>query len=365
MKIGIDATVLTRELTGVGIYTARLIKALCEAIDEEQILLFAHKDLVPEIPEGDNLTIIKQYAPNFHIFLQTILPFLINKRDVDVFHGPNFYLPLLGNTPKVVTIHDLSAQLFPDQHSLKHRLSQKMLKPSLKAADKVIAVSKSTSRDLVEHGYAERAKIEVVHNGVDPEYTPQRKGKVESIKEKYALPDRFILFVGTLEPRKNVISLIEAFRELVSEGREMKLVLAGGKGWGYKEIYRRVEDLDLEERVIFTGYVPSDDLPALYSAAEIFCYPSLYEGFGLPPLEAARCKTPVVTSRRSSLPEIIGDGGLLVDPSQPTEIAQALLRILEDHGLRKELVEKGKRRAEQFTWKRCARKTLEIYKDLT
>jgi len=363
VRIGFDATILTRPLTGVGVYTARLVEALARTARFDEVFIFAHKPLFglsDELP----VNIVSRRSPNAHIFVQFILPRLLKEYDIDVLHGPNFYLPLISKTPSVVTVHDLSAQLFPEQHSHKHRLSQKLLRPSLKKADRIIAVSEATARDIEGFWSGVKNKVKIVYNGIDSDFKPASDDKISKIRKQYRLPEKFVLFVGTLEPRKNVARLVEAYSDARDNLDGAKLVIAGGKGWLFDEIFTKVEKLGISDEVLFTGYIPREDLPALYSAAEVFCYPSLYEGFGFPPLEAAACGTPVLTSNRSSIPEIMNDAALLVNPESIEEISRGLVRLFRDDGLRKDLIERGQERASMFNWKKTALKTLAIYKNL-
>jgi glycosyltransferase involved in cell wall biosynthesis len=203
-------------------------------------------------------------------------------------------------------------------------------------------------------------KVEVVYNGVDPSFRPLPADEVGAFRRERGLPDRFILFVGTLEPRKNVARLVEAYARLPE--RRPALVLVGGKGWLYDEIFGRVEALNLSREIHCAGYVPADDLPWWYNAAELFVYPSLYEGFGLPPLEAMACGTPVVTSTASSLPEVVGSAGLMVDPTEIEELTTAMERMLKDRDMRQQMRAAGLAQAQRFSWVETARRTVETYR---
>ncbi len=362
MRIGFDATILSKRLTGVGIYTKSLITALLQVDSGIEIVLFSHKD-ISFFNDNPRVEKIIEKSLNQQAFIQGKLKGLIDKHSIDVFHGPNFYLPRRGKTPMAVTVHDLSAQFMPSQHSLKHRLSQIFLKPSLKRADRIITVSKATEDELVRYYSRCADKIHVVYNGVSDRFSPAGDEEKKRIKKDLGLPERFILFVGTLEPRKNLRGLLLAYAQL-REKFYFKLVIAGGKGWMESDIPKIIAENKLENDVLFTGYIDSERLPALYSTADIFAYPSFYEGFGLPPLEAMACGTPVVTSNRSSLPEVAGDAAILVDPDDVGDIAVELKRIIEDEELRNGLIKKGLTRAKKFTWDRCATKTLAIYREL-
>jgi len=289
----------------------------------------------------------------------------------------------------VVTIHDLGYLYYPEAHRLVDRLYLNLsTRYNARAATHLIADSSATKRDLIERYGIEPDKITVVYPGYDvlslskgneTTFQPVRDEEaIEAVKARYGIAGDYVLFVGTLQPRKNLIRLIEAFSpstrlrraQSSRSGRRLsnpqspisnlQLVIAGKKGWLYEEIFQQVEELELEGKVVFTGYVVAGDLPALLSGAGLFVFPSLYEGFGLPVLEAMACGTPVICSNASSLPEVAGDAALLVDPLDVEGLAAAMERVLGDEALRAELIERGFERARKFSWERCARETLDV-----
>jgi glycosyltransferase involved in cell wall biosynthesis len=231
---------------------------------------------------------------------------------------------------------------------------------SVRRARRVIAVSESTKNDLVKIYGISPAKIDVVHNGVDASFQPLPADQVASFRQQKRLPDRFILFVGTLEPRKNIVRLIEAYAMLPKE--RPPLVLVGGKGWFYDEIFARVEELELTGDVRFAGFVPAEELPLWYNAADLFVYPSIYEGFGLPALEAMACGTAVITSTASSLPEVVGEAGQLVDPADTDAMANAMAQVLAKSDLQQEMIAAGLAQAAGFSWHNAARGTVDSYR---
>jgi glycosyltransferase involved in cell wall biosynthesis len=233
---------------------------------------------------------------------------------------------------------------------------------SARRARRVIAISESTKRDVVKLLGVPPDRVYVVYCGVDDTFRPLPAADVAQFRRERALPDRFILFLGTLEPRKNVKTLVQAYgRWRVAESDVPKLVVAGGKGWFYDQIFAEVERLGLTGEVIFPGYVMQQELPLWYNASDIFVYPSRYEGFGLPVLEAMTCGTPVVTTNVASLPEVAGDAALLVSPDDEAQLLDAMRRASSDGSLRQEMVTKGLARAADFTWARTARQTLDAY----
>jgi len=283
---------------------------------------------------------------------------------IDIFHATDFVLPPVRQARTILTVHDLTFMRLPEcaEAGLRAYLD-KVVPRSIQRADLVLADSQSTKKDLIELLGVSPDKIEVVYAGVERRFRPMEgEMALHRVKKRYGLNFPFILSLGTLEPRKNFTRLIEAYALMRDRG--LKLVIAGGKGWLYDEIFAKVEELGLEDKIIFPGFVADGDLPALYNLAELFVFPSLYEGFGLPPLEAMACGTPVVTSDRPSLPEVVGGAGLMVEATHDQELARAMERVLTDENLRREMREKGLRQAAKFTWEAAAEKLLDVYRRL-
>jgi glycosyltransferase involved in cell wall biosynthesis len=245
-------------------------------------------------------------------------------------------------------------------HPAKRLYLRALTRASVRRARRVITVSEHAAEEAQRLLDLNPGKIDVVYHGVDPRFHPRSAADVAAFREHQGLPERFVLFLGTLEPRKNLVRLIEAFHRL--DAPDVALVLAGGRGWYEEEIFASVERLNLTERVIFPGYVPGEDLPLWYDAATVFAYPSLYEGFGMPVTEALASGVPTLTSDRSSLPEAAGDAALLVDPTDVDAIAQGLHRLLTDGTLRETLRQRGLSHAAQFTWQRMAAQTADVYR---
>jgi glycosyltransferase involved in cell wall biosynthesis len=292
---------------------------------------------------------------------QFLQPWSVRRAGVDLLHCPAFVGPLASTCPTVITVHDLSFLFFPQNFRAMNRIYLKTLtRLSVRRARRIIAVSESTRRDLVHQYGLPPAKVDVVYNGVDAAFRPLPTTEVAAFRRRAGLPDRFLLFVGTLEPRKNVARLIEAYARL-PEGRP-PLLLVGGKGWLYDEIFARVEELNLTHEVRHVGYVPATELPLWFNAAELFVYPSLYEGFGLPALEAMACGTAVVASSASSLPEVVGEAGRLADPFDTEALSSAMSQVLTHQEQREELREAGLKQAQAFTWPKAARQTVGTYR---
>ena len=293
---------------------------------------------------------------------QTVLPFQLVKEGIDLVHSLAFVQPLFSSCPGVVTIYDLSFLLFPEGFNPWKRLYLRCMTPySARRSRRVIALSQSTKSDLSRLFGVPKAKIEVIPCGIDPRFRPLNGNLVSRFRQGRGLPERMILFVGTIEWRKNVSLLLEAYAQ-INKDVPHALVLAGARGWGADGIFAQAEELGLAD-VIFAGYVEQEELPLWYNAADLLAYPSLYEGFGLPPLEAMASGTPVLTSNISSLPEVVGDAGILVDPQNAGEIAREMLKVLRDKGLQEEMRKRGLERAKRFTWQGAAEETIRVYEE--
>ncbi len=295
---------------------------------------------------------------------QAVQPVEARRQRLDLIHAPFCVGPLLSGCPQVVSIHDLSFFRYPELfRPMNRRYLQPATRMSAHRARLVVASSESTRRDVIEILGVPPVRVAVVYLGVDAEMRPVKdREQLAAFRQSRGLPEHMILFLGTLEPRKNLPTLLAAFARLCRRpGFAHYLVIAGGKGWYYGEIDAAVQRLGLGGRVLFPGYVPDGELPLWYSAADLFVYPSLYEGFGLPPLEALACGTPVVTSDASSMPEVVGDAGLVVPPLDDEALAGAMARLLEDADLVAALRLRGLARAREMSWQRVARETAQLY----
>ncbi len=363
MRIGIDYTAAVCQKAGIGRYTRCLVRALAELDRRNEYVLFAAGGKrLGNWPQNFRTRSMPLSDYTFALLwhrLRLPLPVESFIGRVDLFHSPDFTLPPTW-ARTVLTVHDLSFLRVPHCADVHLRAYlEKAVPRSVQRADLVLADSESTKRDLVELLDVSPEKIKVIYPGVEERFRPiEDKPTLEEVRKRYGFPQHFILSLGTLEPRKNLVRLIEAFSSLATH---CSLVIVGRKGWLYDDIFDAVERWGLQGRVVFPGFVADEDLPALYNLAELFVFPSLYEGFGLPPLEAMACGVPVVTSNSSSLPEVVGDAGLMVDPLDTEGLARAMKRALEDEALREKMTKRGLNRAGRFTWRKAAEQLLEIY----
>jgi len=296
---------------------------------------------------------------------QIVQPWAAWRERLDLLHVPVYVGPILSSCPVVATIHDLSFYLYPELFRPLNRIYlQSLTRRTAERAQGLIAVSANTRDDIVRVLGVSEKKVSVIPNGVSSDLHPiDDPERIGALRRRYGLPDHMILFLGTLEPRKNIRTLLEAYALLRQRNNlTHHLVIAGGKGWHYGEIYAAVERLGLEDRVMFPGYIPWRELALWYNAADLFVYPSLYEGFGLPPLEAMACGTPVVVANTSSLPEVVGDAGVLVDPNDEQALAKAMSDVLSDPVRQRALREAGLSRAEAFSWQATAVQTAKLYR---
>jgi glycosyltransferase involved in cell wall biosynthesis len=348
---------------GIHQYIYHLLRHLGQADDKlRYTILLGEGTLPPNV----SLTPLRSRWPTSRapvrvLWEQLVQPWVLRRIKASLMHGPVFIAPLLTPCPTVVTIHDLSFIRLPDLFRPANRLYLKVLtRLSAQRARRLIAVSAHTAAETTHLLGVSPERIDVVYHGVDPAFRPLPADEVAAFRQHQGLPERFVLAVGTLEPRKNQARLVEAFAHIRDD--QVKLVLVGGKGWLHDELFARVEELRLDREVIFPGYVMNDELPMWYNAATVFAYPSLYEGFGMPVLEAQACGTPVLTSNIPPLPEAAGDAALMVDPYDVEALTAGLNRLLTDEPLRQALRERGLAHASQFSWTNTARETTCVYR---
>jgi glycosyltransferase involved in cell wall biosynthesis len=302
------------------------------------------------------------YTPSHHRLESVALGLELLPRRIDLLHSPDFIPPRFGAKKTVITVHDLAFLLFADiQTADSLRYYAGGIRRAVKQADRIIAVSAATRDDLVRLLDVPRQKISVIWEGLHPQFRPMESDAVRPILDRYHLPDDYILFVGTIEPRKNIPNLLKAYALLKTRP---KLVLVGQKGWLSDPVFDAIHALKLTEEVVWLEDVPFTDLPALYNGARVHILPSLYEGFGFPPLEAMACGTPTIVSDRGALREVAGEAALFIDPDAPESIAGALEQLLTDDSLRADLRARGLEHVKQFTWRAAAEKTLALYEEV-
>ncbi|MFN8490359.1 MAG: glycosyltransferase family 1 protein [Caldilineaceae bacterium] len=375
MHIAINAQLLSDEATyrgaGVSNYSRHLLTHLGQcAVTKGTALRFTAFVNTAHF-RADGIALVKTRLPLAQplprvVWEQSVLPVKLHQMQADLVHGLVNVLPLATKIPGVVTVHDLSFVRMPEKfRTVKRFYLARLCRLSVAKAAHVIAVSQQTADDLMHYFACPAAKISVVHNGVAEAFRPGNAAEIEAFRQARHLPPRFLLYLGTLEPRKNLVLLVKAFARWRAQTRqadqEVKLILAGARGWFYTEIFRLVTELKLEQSVFFPGFIPEAELPNWYRAAEGFVYPSLFEGFGLPVLEAMACGTPVLCSDVPSLREVAGDSALTFAPHSEAALAAGLALLTSQPALQAELQQKALARAQLFSWQRTAQATLAVY----
>lgn len=367
MKVGIDASPLRVPSGGIRRYTEELIHGLLRMDSQHRLVLYGVPIDVPtRSPKLRPFTQIDRDPLHFpgKRFLDRICIAGADRR-IDVYHGTNYWAPMFGQIPTVVTIHDLTVQLLPENHPFSRRLAHRLLPAICRRATRIIADSDQTKRDLIQLYHLDDEKIDIVHLGVGSDFRPVvDETALSKVRAKYRLPSRFFLYIGALDPRKNLETLIEAVALLHRGNSGDALVIAGTGIPAYEKRLRiQVRDLGLipDRDVRFCGYVEERDLAALYSASELFVFPSRYEGFGLPPLEAMACGTPVVLSRNSAMADVFAGACDMVDESDPRILAEAIQIALADHNRRQVLIKHGLELARSRGWENVAAETIAVY----
>jgi len=371
MNIGFDISAQSLPRSGMGQYQYHLLRHLLEIDHQNFYNLYAFN-----FRNRKRFKEIKFPAKNYKIKVLPIpqrliiLWWMMMRRPYlerltgkcDVYHLSEICIPPVKKAKTVAFIHDLTTILFPEHHKRSNVFLHSKRFKNIHKVDAILTNSESTKKDIIKHLKIKTEKIFVTYLGADECFRPMNEAEVEPVLQKYKIRKPYILFVGTLEPRKNVETLISAFDQLKAKHQILhQLVLVGQKGWLYKNIFRAIESSPNKSDIRYTDYVPDIDLPALMNGAEVFVYPSFYEGFGLPVLEAMQCGAPVITSDISSMPEVGGEACLYINPDSADELTKSIFEVINDAGLQKNLSEKGVERAKQFSWEKCARETLKVY----
>lgn len=384
MRIALDALILHGRYAGVEHYVHQLIVALRRQDRENEYLVYVPRDAATREFNAENFAVRRapfsgRQKVRRVMWQQLAMPSSLAAERVELLHGPAYVLPLQARCRRVVTVHDVIVFARPDLAKASNRWHYRTVVPRAVArADRVITLSRHARDALLRHLEVEPQKIVVSYQGVRETFCPVTdEPRLGGVRERYDLPGRFFLFVGQIEPKKNVMACIEAMREYARRGGPpAKLVIAGKIGWRARAFTRAIADPTVREHVRYVGYVDDEDLAALYSLAEALLFPSLYEGVGVPPLEAMACGCPAIVSDRAALPEVVGDAALVVplpeDGESPSgraafasALARAMMRLDEDERLRADLVSRGLKRARRFSWARHAREVLDVYRHVT
>lgn len=375
MKVSIELQPCLKNKSGIGVYTYELTKRLQEYRDVEiegNIFNFFNRNDIKNDIHGLNFkkNICTLFPYGVYRMIWRYVPIKYNflfKRKSDIYQFFNFVVPPNVSGKVITTIHDLTYMLYPHTMDPSNRKRlEKDMHNTIRNADYIITISESSKKDIIKYLGLDASKIEVIYPGVDETYKKLLSNdEIVVVKNKYSINGKYILYLGTLEPRKNIETIIRAYNCFKKvDKNNIRLVLAGKKGWLYDSIFKLVEEFGLEEEVIFTDYVDDNDKAALYQGAEIFLFPSLYEGFGIPVIEAMASKTPVITSSSSSLPEVAGDAAIITEPLDYKMISASIESILNDNGLREKMIAEGVKQADKFNWDVSAEKLKNIYYDL-
>jgi len=363
VRIGIDARLTHYRQAGISRYTSQLVEALARQNPTDEFVLlqsFRSREPLVQHPAFVRRSL---YTPAHHRLEQLTLPLEISKFGLNLLHSPDFMPPFRRNCRSVITIHDLAFLLYPHFLTKESAWYYGQIDEAVRRTDAIIAVSEATKNDVVRLLGVPESRVTVVYEAASSVFKPMDRAEAAaSVREHLHLRGEYIFFISTIEPRKNVPTLLKAFHKMQNDYHlDLQLVISGDKGWLYDEVFQLVTELGLVEDVVFTGRVSTDDLVRLYNGAQALVAPSIYEGFGLTPLEAMACGTPVIVSNGSSFPEVVGDAGLLVDPYDVEQLAVAMWRVVSDEALHACLAAKGLARASLFSWDRAAKETLELY----
>ena len=371
MRIGIDATALPQHPVGAGNYIIQLVRTLAAMDTDHEFVIFAQqhgRKLIGELVSPHfHWVIVPDNSPALRLLWEQLrLPALVKNSKVDLFHSLHYTRPVILPCKSVVTFHDMTFFLFPELHTRVKRLFFPLaIRYSARHAEALITISESTRTDAMRILGIPPERIFTAPLGISADFHPiDDPALLEQGRKTYHLPDKFILYVGLIEPRKNIPLLLKAYAQLLKQGDPPRLVLVGRQGWMYDQVTQLIDQLRLEGKVQFTGYIPPQNLPIVYNLAQIFVYPSTYEGFGFPPMEAMACGIPVITTAISAMLDNVGNAGLLIPPQDELALSSAIQTLLDDGSLRAQLSNAGRLRAAEFTWQRTATETLKVYQQV-
>lgn len=373
-KVLFDGRFLSLSHAGIGRYSCELFKAICKLDSEFDLTLLTivdtplDKDLLTIIGKRENgVEIIETSASHYSVKEQTSLLGLIKKISPDLIHFPHFNHPILYNGKFVVTIHDLTLGQYAERGNIvKRQIYKNVINHAAMSSQKIFTVSDYVRGEIVEEFHLKPDKVVTTYNAIDDRFKPSPKVTIEAALKKYKIDTPYILSVGQWRSHKNLPRLVEAFEILTKQKNfsDVKLVFVGREDPKYPQLPDLIKEKNLTKSVRFTGFVPDDDLPAIYSGASVFCFPSLSEGFGLPGLEAQACGTPVAASDRTCMPEIYADGAVYFNPEDTKDIGEKLKLVLSDADVSKKISDNGLKNAKRFTWEQTAKKTLEVYREI-
>lgn len=367
MRIGLDGYPLSEPRTGVGHYTFELARALAVAHPADQFELISPKPFAESVTArqaASNLSFIKAKSSSMRGHWWSVgLPLYAKRAALDLFHGTNFELPLWNRRRTVLTIHDLSTLLYPELHRPRLvRRARVRLPLAARLARAIITPTEAVKREVCSQFRLKSDKVSAIQEAPRSIFRPLHLDETLEIRKRLGIENDFLLFVGTLEPRKNLLTLLKAFDQILRHTSwRPQLVVAGGEGWLMDETSSFMKESEIDEHLRLTGYLDDEELRALYSSCKAFIYPSLYEGFGLPPLEAMACGAPVVASRIPALQETLGEAAILIEPADVDDLAKAIIDILENDEGRLSLISAGLKQAAMFSWERAAKQTYEVY----
>ena len=373
MRVGLDGYPLAEPRTGVGHYTFELARALAQTSPSDHFELVSPVAFDPAVLDEINresLANLQTTNPNASSirghWWAIGLPLYARRARFDLFHGTNFDVPLWNSRRSIVTIHDLSTLLHPEKHrSRLVRRARVRLPVAVRLAKMIITPTESVKREVCDYFGVKPSKVAAIPSAARRNFQPLALRQTAEIRKRLRIEDDFLLFVGTLEPRKNLLTLLKALAQILSEtSLRPQLVIAGGEGWLMDETFSFINKSGIADRLRLTGYLGDEDLCALYSSCRIFIYPSLYEGFGLPPLEAMACGAPVIAGRIPALQETLGDAARLVEPTDVAALTKSITELWEDERPRQRLAAMGKQRVEQFSWGKTAQLTLDVYREV-